>query len=155
MSAPSSPLGAVADPEVEVEVEPDRGVLSRSLERIALAEDRFTEVFYIVFFDARPDARPLFGRHSLSEREEMMRETLRSLVAMQTGESWLEDNLIAMGRSHDEYGVEDDMYDDYCACFVEAARRVLCDDLTEADATVLAVAIAAIARRMRPATRSA
>ena len=45
------------------------------LEKIAEQEEPFTERFYEIFFELRPDSLPLFGVHSISEREEMMRET--------------------------------------------------------------------------------
>ena len=87
------------------------------LEKIAEQEEPFTERFYEIFFELRPDSLPLFGVHSISEREEMMRETLRSLYAWSEAETWLGDYLDALGRSHAKYGVTSDMYDSYSFFF--------------------------------------
>ena len=45
------------------------------LETLAAQEGKITEAIYPLFFERRPDARPLFGVHALAEREEMIRET--------------------------------------------------------------------------------
>ena len=102
--------------------EPSTGSdLIEALEALSADEKRLTEALYPLFFERRPDARPLFGVHALAEREEMVRETLRSLFALAEGEPWLEGNLEALGRSHAEYGVESDMYSDFVRAFVDVA----------------------------------
>lgn len=95
--------------------------LVEALEALAEDEKSLTEALYPLFFERRPDALPLFGVHALAEREEMVRETLRSLFALAEGEPWLEGNLEALGRSHSEYGVESDMYADFVRAFIDVA----------------------------------
>ena len=126
----------------------DRDSLLRSLEKIAAIEARFTECFYEIFFGRRPDTLPLFGLHSISEREEMMRETLHSLHALAQGESWLTGNLAALGKSHVEYGVTADMYDSYCDAMVDCARQTLEEPLSDVESAALRLAIVEVARRM-------
>lgn len=109
----SAPIGR---PEPSTDV-----ALVEALEALSDDEKRLTEALYPLFFERRPDARPLFGVHALAEREEMVRETLRSLFALAEGEPWLEGNLEALGRSHFEYGVESDMYADFVRAFVDVA----------------------------------
>jgi hypothetical protein len=91
------------------------------LEALAAQEGKLTEALYPRFFERRPDAKPLFGVHAIAEREEMIHETLRSLLALSEGEAWLAGNLEALGRSHFEYGVTGDMYGDFVDAFVEVA----------------------------------
>ena len=91
----------------------DSPALLRALEMFARQEAQITERFYEIFFERRPDTLELFGAHSISEREEMMRETLRSLHAFYEGQDWLEGNLAALGKSHWEYGVTQDMYSSF------------------------------------------
>lgn len=88
----------------------DPPALLRALEGFATHEARITERFYEIFFERRPDTLELFGAHSIAEREEMMHETLHSLYALYERQLWLEDNLVALGKSHWEYGVTEDMY---------------------------------------------
>jgi hypothetical protein len=117
------------------------------LETLAAQEGKLTEALYPLFFERRPDAKPLFGVHAIAEREEMIRETLRSLLALAEGESWLAGNLEALGRSHFEYGVTGDMYGDFVDAFVEVAAP----GLDEAKREVLRRGLARIADSMRRA----
>jgi len=126
----------------------DRASLLRVLEKIASIEARFTDCFYEVFFGRRPDTLPLFGLHSISEREEMMRETLHSLHALAHGESWLAGNLAALGKSHVEYGVTTDMYDSYCDTMIDCARQTLEEPLSDLESAALRLAIVEVARQM-------
>ena len=103
--------------------------LFRALEAVASVEQRFTDRFYTLLFLRRPDTRALFGAHPISEQEEMMRETLRSLLALEdltsAPPSELIVNLEALGKSHAEYGVTSDMYEDYRTVMVECAAELL------------------------------
>lgn len=106
-------------------VEPSRlgrDALEAIAESIAAEGDRFVDALYDCFFARCPDARPLFGEHSLSEQGEMVSETFRAIVAWLDDEPWLDANLIAFGESHLEYGVEDEMYPLFVDAFVETIR---------------------------------
>lgn len=116
---------------------------------LAETEKKLVEQLYPDFFARRPDAQPLFGVHALAEREEMVRETLRSLLALADGEPWLAGNLAALGRSHFEYGVTGDMYGDFVEVFVDVATRVA--GLSPSDAQTLRAGIGEIAGAMRRA----
>ncbi len=102
--------------------------LLASLERLSGREPEFVDQFYSLFFKRHPEVTKLFGNHSLSEQEEMVRETLVSLVAHVEKEPWLQTNLEAMGKSHAKYGVEDRMYDWMVECMLGALERVLGED---------------------------
>ena len=54
-----------------------------------------------------------------------MRETLHSLLAWCEGESWLRGNLLALGKSHWEYGVTNDMYDSFVDVMLASAEAQL------------------------------
>jgi hemoglobin-like flavoprotein len=119
------------------------------LERIAEHETQFTERFYEIFFERRPDTLPLFGLHAISEREEMMSETLRSLFAWTEAESWLAGNLDALGRSHWEYGVTPDMYDSYVDAMLGCVEETLGDFMNAERTHDLRAALQAVCSRMR------
>jgi hemoglobin-like flavoprotein len=102
----------------------DPAALLSALELVGANEARLTQRFYEIFFERRPDVLPLFGAYSLAEREEMIHETLRSILDFLELEPWLDGNLIALGRSHAEYGVENDMYPPFVDAFVECATEV-------------------------------
>ena len=99
--------------------------LLASLDQLSGHEPEFVQQFYALFFERHPEVTKLFGKHSLSEQEEMMQETLVSLVAVVENEPWLQTNLEAMGKSHAEYGVEDHMYDWMLECMLDALERTL------------------------------
>lgn len=117
------------------------------LETLSDREGKITESIYPLLFERRPDVRPLFGVHALAEREEMIRETLRSLLALAEGGGHLAANLEALGRSHFEYGVTGDMYGDFVDTFVEVAAPGLVD----AEREVLRRGLDAITDAMRRA----
>jgi hemoglobin-like flavoprotein len=104
--------------------EREEGILLASLDRLAGREQQLMECFYALFFGRHPELRGLFGEHSISEQEEMIRETLASVVAHLHDEPWLDGNLEAMGKSHHEYGVEDPMYDWFLECMLDALGQV-------------------------------
>lgn len=83
----------------------------------------FVERLYERFFRENPEVVPLFGVHALSEREEMVQETLRSLLALHERASWLEANLRALGSSHAEYGVTANMYPPFVDAFLATLRE--------------------------------
>jgi len=127
----------------------DCGLLPIVLEKLAEQEARLAERFYEVFFALRPDSVPLFGVHSISEREEMIAETLRSLYAWAEGEPWLGDNLDALGRSHFEYGVTGDMYPSFVDAMLECVRELLGTFLDAEKTHDLRIALEAVCKRMR------
>ena len=102
----------------------DTELMLSSLESISGREEQVVERFYPLFFERHPEVCELFGEHSVSEREEMIRETLASVLAHVEQEPWLAENLEAMGRSHEEYGVESPMYDGYVDCLLETLEEV-------------------------------
>jgi len=129
--APASGRGGEADQE-------DRGAQDRAavfevLAELAIPEQgaAFVERFYERFFRDNPEVVPLFGVHALSEREEMLQETLRSLLAWHEREIWLEANLRALGSSHAEYGVTTRMYPPFVRAFLETLHELLDGGLSE------------------------
>ena len=129
----------------------DSPALLRALEMYARQEAQITERFYEIFFDRRPDTLELFGAHSIGEREEMMRETLRSLHAFYEGQEWLEGNLVALGKSHWEYGVTQDMYSSFVDSLIDCGQEILGDEFDEAAAVSFRAAMTVIAQQMSAA----
>jgi len=114
-------VGASAQPG---EPDSESAVLIRSLEALAGREKRLVLRFYEVFFERCPEVVPLFGEHGENEREEMLRETLSSVLAHAESEPWLDENLRAMGRSHAEYGVTDADYPQFVDALLETWAEV-------------------------------
>lgn len=125
--------------------------LAPVLEAISENEALFSERFYEIFFAIRPDARALFGAYPIAEQEEMMRETLRSLHAWLEAEPWLDLNLVALGRSHAEYGVTSDMYAPFVDAMLECSREQFGERLGERGENALRSALVEIAHAMRDA----
>ncbi len=102
--------------------------------RLEERESVFVERIYDIFFEGCPEALPLFGEYALSEREEMVRETFRSILAIAEGASWIDANLVALGRSHVEYGAEPSMYPPFVEAFLDAATQTLAPDALDPEA---------------------
>lgn len=105
----------------------DASLIAESLGALAGRENEIVEYFYPLFFERHPDVRGLFGEHSVNEREEMVRETLVSVLAHADDEPWLDGNLDAMGRSHAEYGVEGPSYPDYVVAMLDTLDHLRLD----------------------------
>lgn len=129
----------------------DRDALAAIAEAIAGDEDRFVERLYERFFTRAPEARALFGEHSLSEQNEMVAETFRSIVAWADREEWLETNLVALGESHLEYGVEANMYPPFVEAFLETTARFLDDSVSAQTLERLRAGLEAVATGMSEA----
>ena len=132
-----------------------RDVLPELLCKLADCEALFTERFYPILFALRPDVRPLFGVHPMAEQEEMMRETLRSLHGWLDGEPWLAGNLEALGRSHWEYGVTDDMYDSFIDAMLACSLETISDAFDDERQTVFRAALHVALEPMRAAGNEA
>ncbi|GEM_PF-3090809 len=117
-------------------------------EAIAASGDRFVESLYARFFTLCPDARPIFGEHSISEQEEMVAETFRAIVAWVDGEPRLATNLDALGESHVEYGVEDAMYRPFVDALVETAASCAGQDEASPGIRMLRESLEVITTRM-------
>jgi hemoglobin-like flavoprotein len=142
---------ASSEPDLHI----DEEALRRALEAFSDHEGQITERFYEIFFEKRPDTRELFGVHSIAEREEMMRETLRSIEALLENHDWLAGNLDALGRSHWEYGVTEDMYPSFVECLIDCGHEVLGGALDEAALASFRAATWQIAEQMRVAGEAA
>ena len=130
-------------------------MIHSSLEALAGREEELTERFYPLFFSRHPEVQELFGEHGVSEREEMIRETLNSALAHADDEPWLDGNLEAMGRSHAEYGVELWMYDAFLACLLDVLEDTLGPEWSEACDGAWSRALERLTRVMRRAARPA
>lgn len=143
-------------PETARDLDPiDAPALLRGLEMFARHETQIAERFYEIFFERRPDTIELFGAHSIAEREEMIRETLHSLHALYEGQVWLADNLVALGKSHWEYGVTEDMYPSFVDSLIDCGQEILGDEFDDAAVVSIRAAMSKIARRMSVAGESA
>ena len=127
--------------------------MHRSLEQLSGRVALLAERAFDRFFLGHPEIAALFGRESLSEQEEMVRETLVSALAHREGEPWLISNLEAMGASHQEYGVRDEMYDWWVDCMLAALAEVLAADWDVAMALEWRSALEGVCEPMRAAGR--
>jgi len=119
---PPGPSGLAAGRAAEAP--DDAELLHESLGALSGHEAEIVERLFDLFFERHPEVRELFGEHSINEREEMVRETLVSVLAHAEDEPWIDDNLIAMGRSHAEYGVEGRSYPDFVASMLDTLDEV-------------------------------
>ncbi len=143
---------SLTTPAVEADT---TAALERALGKLAEVEARVSERLYEIYFARRPDVQPLFGAYAIAEREEMVRETLRCLLATATREAWLPGNLEALGRSHAEYGVTSDMYAPFVESLIECARESVVESLSGDEEAALRSGLEHVTRQMRQAGESA
>ena len=127
--------------------------MHRNLAQLSGREAQLADRVFERFFLGHPEIASLFGRESLSEREEMVRETLVCVLAQIEGEPWLIGNLEAMGASHQEYGVRDEMYIWWVDCMLSGLAEMLGADGDEAMAIAWRSALEALCEPMRSAGR--
>lgn len=134
-----------------------RAALAAVLERLgdADATDGLCDPLYEAFFERCPEARPLFGVHAVSEREEMLQETMRCLVAFCDDAPWLEGNLRALGASHLEYGVEDAMYPPFADVVVAQLAGRVAPALSREEKEALRGGLEALCAAMQRGARAA
>ncbi len=79
--------------------------------------------FYGLLFERYPQARSLFGRNSQKEQQKMLTEALVALVMHLDDDSFIEQTMLALGRKHIDYKVEDHMYPWVGECLLETLKR--------------------------------
>lgn len=133
-------------------------LLQRNLGQIAEANPNIIGMFYGLLFERYPEAKSLFGRHSQAEQERMLGEALTALVMHLDDADFVERTMLAIGRRHVAYGVEDHMYPWVGECLLETMKRGSGDawntELEEGWAAVIQ-AVASIALRGAAMERAA
>lgn len=103
----------------------DIPALRESFELVAAREAQITKRFYEILFERYPAARPLFSRKALEHQAKMLQEALVAVVDHLENAPWLEETLKAMGKTHLDYEVTEEMYpwvgECLLATFVEIA----------------------------------
>jgi hemoglobin-like flavoprotein len=84
--------------------------------------------FYEIRFERHPQVRPMVGRHSAAQQEEMLASALVAVVENVEDGAWLTGNLQALGRLHIGDGVTADMYPWVGECLVASLAEASGDD---------------------------
>lgn len=90
------------------------------LDLVARSETALTKRFYEILFTRYPNVRPLFGRRSEEAQAKMLQDAIVAVVEHLDNESWLHDQLQALGRTHADYGVTPEMYAWVGECLLQA-----------------------------------
>jgi hemoglobin-like flavoprotein len=85
-------------------------LLRASFDIVIDMEPELTRHFYDTLFERHPEARSLFGRTDPTNQQRMLQEALIAVLDHLDDAAWLGENLAALGRRHDEYGVTPEMY---------------------------------------------
>lgn len=99
----------------------------------ALVVEREPDVvkrFYGHLFSRYPQVRPLFGRNSEDKQQQMLTSALVAVVDHLEDAPWLVENLAALGRRHDDYGITPEMYPWVGECLVQSLSEVAGDAWT-------------------------
>ncbi len=103
----------------------DIELLRAHLQDIVDREAELTPLVYERFFALCPAAKELFGRHSESNKQRMMAETLIAVLNLLDGESWLDSYLRDMGSRHQfSYETPVHMYAPFAKAVVAALAEL-------------------------------
>lgn len=83
--------------------------------------------FYALLFERYPGAKKLFGRNSAQQQAEMLTEAISMLVAHLEDPDFVRQTMLAVGRKHVDYGVEDHMYGWVSECLLASLESSSAD----------------------------
>lgn len=110
-------------------------LLRSSFELVTAREPNIVSRFYEIFFERYPQVKPLFKRGNAETQHQKLGAALGAVLEHLEDPNWLTEQLGAMGRRHDGYGVTDDMYPWVGECLIAAMQEAAGDEWT-ADMTV-------------------
>ncbi|MDF1664626.1 MAG: globin domain-containing protein [Planctomycetota bacterium] len=105
-------------------------LLQSSLELVLENEQNLTLRFYEILFAKYPQVKPLFGRKSQAEQAKMLQEALVSVVDRLEDGEWVSSTLEAMGHTHVDYEVTEEMYPMVGDCLIQALKELSGDAWT-------------------------
>ena len=87
-------------------------------------------VFYERFFGKHPELEDLFT-NSPAPQQQMLNETLTSVIDHLEDADWVKSNMEALGLRHQGYEVTDEMYDMWIDALVETLQQLSGDAWSE------------------------
>jgi hemoglobin-like flavoprotein len=113
-----------------------------------------TARFYQILFERHPQVKPLFGRNSARQQEEMLTRALVAVIEHLEDPAWLTGTLRVMGAKHVDYGVTEEMYPWVGESLLATLAEVLGADWTPQVEAAWTAAFGAIASAMMDGARA-
>ena len=101
----------------------DLELVAHSFEAITHAHPNLAEAFYERFFAAHPELVELFT-HSLGPQQQMLNETLTSVIDNLGDAGWVKTNMESLGIRHESYEVTNVMYDWWIDALMDTLRAL-------------------------------
>lgn len=120
-------------------------LLQSNLELVVSRDPDLMQIFYSTLFERYPSVKPLFGRNSRDEQAKMLTEAVAMLVSNVDDPEFVRTTMLAVGRKHVDYGVEDHMYAWVGECLVATLAQVSADAWTDELETAWTATLNAIA----------
>lgn len=108
----------------------DLELIAHNFEAISHTSDDIAKVFYGHFFARHPELRELFTV-SLAPQQQMLNETLTSVIDHLEDASWVKSNMEALGIRHQDYEVTGEMYDWWIEVLIDTLRELSGDAWSE------------------------
>jgi hemoglobin-like flavoprotein len=124
-------------------------LLRSSFELVTERQPQVVHRFYEILFERYPQARPLFGRTSMTKQEEMLGSALVAVLDHLEDAAWLTTTLKGLGAKHVDYGVTAEMYGWVGASLLATLEEVAGKDWTPEHAVAWTEAYGAIAGLMQ------
>ncbi|MEO1267691.1 MAG: globin domain-containing protein [Myxococcota bacterium] len=127
-------------------IDPD--ILEESLDMLFNREPEFTHNFYTTLFERHPEAAELFAHVDMDTQETKLSESLVLLVQRLEDAQWLETTLFGLGASHEDAGVDPEMYPWVASSLLDTARSCMHEEWTPAIDAAWTEALQSIAEMM-------
>lgn len=103
-------------------------LLQDNLELVVSRDPDLMNIFYGKLFENYPQVKPLFGRNSQAEQAKMLTEAVAMLVSKVEDPEFVRSTMLAVGRKHVDYNVEDHMYAWVGECLLATLKQVSADE---------------------------
>jgi hemoglobin-like flavoprotein len=101
----------------------DLELIAQNFEAITQSTDNLAAVFYGRFFGRHPELREFFSP-SLAAQQQMLNETITSVIEHLEDARWVRSNMESLGIRHQSYEVTDEMYDFWTEALVGTLRAL-------------------------------
>jgi hemoglobin-like flavoprotein len=108
----------------------EKELISMSFMKVAMNQEKVTQLFYGCLFETAPETRPLFKNADMREQGRKLMQTLATVVGSLHRLDALADDLHALGRRHIAYGVSQEQYELVGNVLFYTLETALAEDFT-------------------------
>ena len=104
-----------------------QALVKESIALLSVPESDLVAQVFGELFRRHPEVEPLFAAHSKVNRHQMLREILEMVAADWDQSPWLQTHLMELGRRHEGYEVDREMYGWFEECLMRTLAKIAGD----------------------------